>query len=77
MAAELATLKKRLSTPKWCPQFLQGKCEKTDCKLPHHSAATVEEIKRSSKAFGKASSNSVAAPAEKKKKKPRKAKKQA
>ena len=76
MAAELATLKKRLSTPKWCSQFLRGKCDKTDCKLPHHSAEAVEEIKRSHKAFGKVAPKAKAAPAEKKKK-PRKNRKQA
>ena len=45
-AEEIKSLRRMLSAPKWCANFLKDKCEKGDsCRFPHMDPATVHNVK--------------------------------
>ena len=45
MQALPAAVRRQLSRPRWCPDFVQGCCKKDHCPLPDLSETVVPEIK--------------------------------
>ena len=46
-----SAVRRQLSRPRWCPDFLRGCCKKENCALPHLSETVVGEIKEKDSVF--------------------------
>ena len=46
-----AVVRRQLSRPRWCSDYLKGCCNKNLCPCPHHSEQVVSEIKEKESIF--------------------------
>ena len=46
-----SAVRRQLSRPRWCSDYLKGCCNKDPCQFPHHSEQVVAEIKEKDSAY--------------------------